>query len=259
MEFGICLNPLVPLRAAPEEKSEMTDQMLFGEEFQIQKVHEKWIYIKRLPDAYEGWINSRHFLQCSENRIQQMHHSDRFILQHPFNRLTVDNNPLILPAGSILPFFGRENKTFEMGNHKYFLHENLVENEKDKRERIAGTARQFINAPYLWGGKTVFGMDCSGFTQILYRIAGIDIPRDGHQQVNLGNTVGSAEEARTGDLAFFVNEEGRITHTGIMLGGGRIIHASGKVRIDTIDRHGIYNRELKRYTHKLKVVKRMIG
>ena len=101
-------------------------------------------------------------------------------------------------------------------------------------------------------------MDCSGFTQILYRIAGIDIPRDSHQQVNRGTTIGFVEEAQTGDLAFFSNDEGNITHTGVMLEEGRIIHASGKVRVDLIDQQGIYNRELRRYTHKLRIVKRML-
>jgi cell wall-associated NlpC family hydrolase len=184
--------------------------------------------------------------------------SPNYTLYQPFNRLTVDNNPLILPAGSILPLFDRENKSFKLGDPEYILQENFQEGEENKRGLIETAARQFINTPYLWGGKTVFGMDCSGFTQILYRIAGMDIPRDSHQQVENGTTVGFIKEARTGDLAFFGNDEERITHTGIMLEGGRIIHASGKVRVDLIDQQGIYNKELKRYTHRLRVVKRMI-
>ncbi|MGM0530210.1 MAG: NlpC/P60 family protein [Bacteroidota bacterium] len=258
MEFGICLNALIPLRAAPENKSEMTDQLLFGEAFEILEVNEKWSYIKRLTDEYEGWFSSRHFLQCSEDVISRLHASRRYILSRPFNLLKSDNNQLILPAGSILPFFNRENKTFRVGDQKYFLQETLEKNKQDKRKMIETTAWQFINAPYLWGGKTVFGIDCSGFTQILYRIAGIDIPRDSHQQVNLGETADFTAEAGTGDLAFFGNEEGRITHTGIILEADQIIHASGKVRVDTIDGQGIYNRETKRYTHKLKVVKRIM-
>lgn len=258
MKHGICLNPLVPLRATPTEKSEMTDQVLFGEDFEILEVNNQWMYIKRRTDAYEGWFNSRHYLPCTEDWINQMAESPYYILQLPFNRLTVDNSPLILPAGSILPFFDKENKRFKLREKEYTLHENLEKEEYKKSKLIETTALQFINAPYLWGGKTVFGMDCSGFTQILYRIAGIDIPRDSHQQVNHGTTVGFVEEAQTGDLAFFGNEEGRITHTGIMLEGGRIIHASGKVRVDLIDQQGIYNKELKRYTHRLRVVKRMI-
>ncbi len=258
MRHGICLNPLVPLRAAATKKSEMTDQVLFGEDFEVLEVNNQWMYIKRGTDAYEGWFNSRHYLPCTEDRINQMADSPNYILHLPFNRLTVDNNPLTLPAGSILPFFSRENKSFKLDDLEYILQENLTEGENNKRELIEITARQFLNAPYLWGGKTIFGMDCSGFTQILYRIAGINIPRDSHQQVNHGTAVNFVEEAQTGDLAFFINDEGRITHTGIMLEEGRVIHASGKVRVDPIDRHGIYNRELKRYTHRLEMVKRVI-
>ena len=259
MKNGICLNPLVPLRAAPTEKSEMTDQVLFGEDFEILEGNNQWMYIKRRVDAYEGWFNSRHYLPCTGDQIHQMADSPNHTLNLPFNRLMVDNTPLILPAGSILPFFDREKKHFRLGEKEYTLQENLQEDKNNKRELIETTARQFINAPYLWGGKTVFGMDCSGFTQILYRIAGIDIPRDSHQQVEHGTTVNFVKEARTGDLAFFGNDEGRISHTGIMLESGHIIHASGKVRLDPIDQQGIYNREIKRYTHRLRVVKRMIG
>lgn len=258
MKFGICLNPIVPLRAAPKEKSEMTDQVLFGEDFQILEVSDRWKYIRRNSDGYEGWLNSQYYLQCSEDEINQLQEAPSYILPLPFTRLTVGNNSLILPAGSILPSFERENKIFRIGDHDYSLLDSLMENKKDKRSLIEETALQFINAPYLWGGKTIFGMDCSGFTQIIYRIAGIAIPRDSHQQVNFGTTVSFIEEAQTGELAFFSNDEGRITHTGIMLEGGRIIHASGKVRMDPIDQQGIYNRELKRYTHRLRVVKRMI-
>ena len=101
------------------------------------------------------------------------------------------------------------------------------------------------------------GMDCSGFSQVVHRIVGNDLPRDASQQVELGDTISFVEEAQAGDLAFFDNEEGNITHVGICLGGGDIIHASGSVRIDKLDHIGIFNADKGTYSHKLRVIKRI--
>ncbi|HEX2935487.1 MAG TPA: C40 family peptidase, partial [Bacteroidales bacterium] len=123
---------------------------------------------------------------------------------------------------------------------------------------IEEVARKFLHAPYLWGGRTVFGIDCSGFTQIVYKMNGIGIPKDAYQQAEIGEPVQFVEDTRTGDLAFFDNEEGRITHTGIILGKSEIIHASGEVRIDKFDHQGIFNEEDNAYSHKLRLIKRII-
>ena len=120
------------------------------------------------------------------------------------------------------------------------------------------TAYLFLNAPYLWGGKTIFGIDCSGFTQMVYKLNGHQLLRDASQQATQGDPLSFIEESEPGDLAFFDNEEGLITHVGIMLKDNHIIHASGKVRVDRIDHTGIYNNELRTHTHKLRVIKRII-
>jgi cell wall-associated NlpC family hydrolase len=119
--------------------------------------------------------------------------------------------------------------------------------------------RQFLNVPYLWGGKTPFGIDCSGFSQIVVRCIGINLHRDAYQQAEQGKVVSFLEEVQTGDLAFFDNEEGRITHVGIMLNSHSIIHASGKVRLDNIDSYGILDAENRNYSHKLRIIKRLLS
>ena len=116
----------------------------------------------------------------------------------------------------------------------------------------------YLNAPYLWGGKTPFGIDCSGFTQMVYKLNGFALPRDAYQQAEIGETLSFVEEAEPGDLAFFDDDEGNIIHVGMVLEQGTIIHASGKVRIDALDHQGIYNKELKNYSHKLRLIKKII-
>ena len=124
-----------------------------------------------------------------------------------------------------------------------------------KKEKLAENALMYLNAPYLWGGRSPLGIDCSGFTQMVYRLQGVDLPRDAYQQAEVGTTLSFVEESEAGDLAFFDNNEERITHVGIILENNHIIHASGKVRIDRIDQQGIFNKELGTHTHKLRLIK----
>ena len=157
--------------------------------------------------------------------------------------------------GSSLPYL--EKNIFRI-NEEAFTIDNLHESQNGV-DQIPFFALQFLDSPYLWGGRSIFGIDCSGFTNIVFKITGIQLRRDAWQQSEQGILVNFIDEARPGDLAFFQNEEGKITHTGILLGNGKIIHASGRVRIDTIDHYGIYNEEQQRYSHQLRLIRRMIG
>jgi cell wall-associated NlpC family hydrolase len=159
-------------------------------------------------------------------------------------------------AGSNIP--NTLDKFFYLRDTKYKLEGETKRPAKDKfRSGVIDVAKFYLNAPYLWGGKSVFGIDCSGLSQMVFRQFGIKLRRDAYQQAEQGELVGFLQEAKAGDLAFFDNNEGRINHVGIMMDNERIIHASGKVRIDAIDNQGIFNRELNRYTHKLRIIKRV--
>jgi cell wall-associated NlpC family hydrolase len=150
---------------------------------------------------------------------------------------------------------------FQLAGRKYSLDGgDLVSPglEEDLRAYIAARAIQYLNAPYLWGGKSIFGIDCSGFVQTICKMAGIRLERDAARQALQGTLVSFSAEARQGDLAFFDNHEGRIVHSGIILEGGRIIHASGRVRIDKLDHHGIFCQETGKYTHQLRLIRSVL-
>ncbi|MEB0263326.1 MULTISPECIES: NlpC/P60 family protein [unclassified Mucilaginibacter] len=251
MEYGICNLSVVPLRAEPNDRSEMVSQVLFGEAFEILEWKDKWVQITTAYDNYTGWIDRLQFVMLG-------HLAYKRLVQTPppvtFSAVTqawkiIDNTVVHLPAGASLAFL--EGTTSYVGNQKFEIIGTIGDTNS-----ILNIAQSFLNAPYLWGGRTHFGIDCSGFTQVVYKLRGIALKRDASQQAEQGELVDSVLKAKPGDLAFFNNPEGRITHVGIIMGGGKIIHASGKVKIDSIDTEGIYSEELKRHTHRLKVVKR---
>lgn len=253
MEYGICNLSVIPLRAEPAELSEMVSQVLFGETFEVLEWKEKWVKIVTNVDNYTGWIGRTQFATLGHLAWQQL---QREKPQLSYGAVTQawkksDNTVLYLPVGSSMAFM--EGNTCRIGNEKF-----EILGPKGDIEEFYLTAKSFLNAPYLWGGRTHFGIDCSGFTQAVFRLHGIDIKRDASQQAQQGKLVDSIKKGKLGDLAFFINENDKITHVGILLNKMQIIHASGRVKIDAIDENGIYSEELKRYTHKLYSIKRFL-
>ncbi|MFO7790652.1 MAG: NlpC/P60 family protein [Bacteroidota bacterium] len=251
MKTGITQLSLIPVRASATDVSEQVTQLLFGEYFEIMQKQGTWLHIRSLRDNYEGWIDKR---MAGEIFSETKNNKDELIIKDLICKAHDENgNTMYIPCGGIISVPDK-NKSFMLGNNKYTL--NGPVNDVDKN--IEASAKRFLNAPYLWGGKTVFGIDCSGFVQIVFRTQGIELPRDATQQVKEGETICFRHDAVAGDVAFFEDNNGKIIHTGIILDEQHIIHASGCVRIDVLDHSGIYNADIKRYSHNLSVIKRFI-
>lgn len=214
----------------------------------------KWVQVEIAYDGYIGWIDSKQYQAISEEQYQILNNTPIVLNADLVEYITTANNLLTsITLGASLSFLDIE----EINTSKYSFEGIKVCGEKPKSDLIK-TAFMYLNAPYLWGGKTPFGIDCSGFTQMVYKLNGHKLLRDASQQATQGEALSFIEESEPGDLAFFDNEEGNIIHVGIMMENNYIIHASGKVRIDRLDHLGIYNAEVNRHTHKLRVIKKVI-
>ena len=252
--YGICNLAIIPLRNEPNDRSEQVSQVLFGEHFQIIEKQKQWFKIRLYFDSYEGWIDAKQCQQITESDFETLSTNAEILNNDLIEYISNEANILIpIPLGASLSFL-----EVDVINTQAYNFEGLkVTGTKPKSELIK-TAFMYLNSPYLWGGKTPFGIDCSGFTQMVYKLNGYKILRDASQQAMQGEALSFIEESEPGDLAFFDNEEGKIIHVGIIMNDNYIIHASGKVRIDRLDHLGIYNAETNRHTHKLRVIKKII-
>ena len=261
MRYGITELSIVPLRVENKEQSEQVSQILFGETFEILEEKGVWYKVLTSLDNYEGWIDIKLATEISESTFSLINQSPKHITKDIVTILfkNKETAPILIPAGSTIPSYNYETKSFFIGENIYKVNTNISETSSNElRKNIINSAIQFLNSPYLWGGKTNFGIDCSGFSQVVLKINGINIPRDASQQVNIGNTVNIIHDVKPGDLAFFDNDDGNIIHVGIFIDENRIIHASGKVRIDKIDHQGVYNQDIGKYTHTLRVIQNII-
>ena len=256
MLYGICNLSIVSLRLEATHQSEMSSQVLFGEHFKVLEKRKDWSKIRLFSDGYEGFIDNKQYLEITEELFNELSDSSPCVSGELINFVCSKNNEFMaIPICSQLPFFDGQQCKIQSDTYSY---DGLTFSQPLPKEELIQKSFQFLNSPYLWGGKTPFGIDCSGFTQVVYKLCGYNLLREAKQQATQGEVLSFIEESEPGDLAFFDNNEGVITHVGMIMKDNHIIHSYGKVRIDRLDHSGIYNIDTKRHTHKLRVIKKII-
>ncbi|MGB3591395.1 MAG: C40 family peptidase, partial [Nonlabens sp.] len=233
---------VAPLRVEASHRSEMVSQVLYGESFEIINISKEWAKVKLDHDGYSGFISNTQF-DPKKSSAPDLDLSTIGIVREKQGTYHIDEEEKQLIAGCI--YATDLNQLNDLFSTK----------ATPARNQACEMAIKLLETPYLWGGRSSYGVDCSGLTQLCYRVAGYNIPRDAHQQAEQGTTVVFVEEVVRGDLAFFDNEEGSITHVGLCLGENKIIHAHGMVRVDHLDQQGIFNTDRGVYTHNLRIIK----
>lgn len=258
MTHGICNQSVVAMRSEPSHRSEMVSQLLYGELCEVLQQSNEWLRIKSELDDYNGWVLAAQLQIIDFFEFQNIKNKSHFMCYELVGVLdTATPFPIVL--ASSLPNYDHEKCVIL---DKYFYYDGAVKNYSTKDldpKKIIENSLMYLNSPYLWGGRSPFGIDCSGLTQNVYKLSGYRLKRDAYLQAEQGEQIHLLNETQPGDLAFFENDEGKITHVGIIISENKIVHASGQVRIDNIDHYGIYNDEMKKYSHKLRMFRRILS
>jgi len=253
-EYAVCLLSVVPVRSDSNDPSEIVTQLLFGNCVKIIELASSgsWCKVEICRDGYIGWVDPKQL-----QRISTFVYSAYEALPY---RFALGNNNIAL--------FGDQEMTVLQGSELRldsplgcsleglnFIYKGSQRGIGDLS--LIQLATSYLGAPYLWGGKIPFGIDCSGFVQQIFLMMGKELPRDASQQVDVGDVV-CFDDRQEGDLAYFVNDNGNVIHVGLCLNENEIIHSHGQIRIDTLDDKGILNTATQVYSHKLSVVKRVL-
>jgi hypothetical protein len=258
MSYAICQVSLAPLRSHPAEKSEMVSQLLFGETVSVHATKDNWVHVTCTWDGVSGWADLKQFKRISDEEFNEYSLEQAMSLSLVEGLMAADHF-IPLTLGAVLP--GYDGLRCRLGNQSFQFSGSVItpNNTPITGEWIVKIARRYLHAPYMWGGRSPFGIDAAGLVQMVFKMAGMQLLREPMHQVTQGRSVDFTEQCQAGDLAFFDNGKGDISHVGIVLPGCHLIHASGKVRIDKLDHFGLFNPELNRYTHQLRIIKRLIA
>ena len=259
LDYGVCRLSIVPVRAEASDKSELTTQLLFGDHYEVTDAtkDKKWLRIRSNFDQFDGWLDAKQHHPVSQEYYEYLNRADFKITTDVTASLLYNKSPQIILLGSMIPISSSE--LFKMEEQFAFNGEAKNLGQKREYEYMKNVAVKYLNAPYLWGGKSPFGIDCSGFVQMVFKICGYRLFRNSWQQSNQGKSFRDIEQGKPGDLVFFKNAEGKVNHVGIMLEGDRIIHASGKIRVDHLNEEGILNLETKIYSHQFSHIRRILS
>ncbi|MFC4094834.1 C40 family peptidase [Euzebyella saccharophila] len=250
MQYGICHLSIVSVRNQANDSSEMVTQLLYGDHFKVLEERKYYSRIRVAHDNCEGWVQKQQFTYIEEETYSKIENEEE--LKHSCELVsfieTQDSILLPILLGSAIAQSPMLSHTFDGG---YF-------NGRRKKQSLVQTALLYLNAPFLYGGKSPFGIDASAFSQMVYKINGHQLLRSAAEQATQGQALSFIEESEAGDLAFFDNSDGEIVHVGIIMDNNYIIHVDGKVRIDRLDHTGIFNTETSRYSYQLRVIKQII-
>jgi hypothetical protein len=264
MKYGITHLSQIALRETPNHKSQLVSQLLFGDAYQIEEEVDGWLKIKTLDCDYVGFMDKKLWNELHEEDAAKYQSIEKYLVTDYLIFIKEFETALTFPVfmGSSFPYpqdnmliLGNAIFVIELPESHAFQKHSVLNEQQFALLRFASG---YLHAPYLWGGRTPAGLDCSALVQLAFKSVNISLPRDASQQVNHGTQIDFASEWQVGDVAFFDNDDEKINHTGIICGKDKILHASGFVRIDNLDTTGIYNKEIEQYTHKLRIVKRLL-
>ena len=253
MEYAVVSLPASPVRRKPDHRKEMVSQLLFGESVRVLKTKgDLWVKIHSLHDGYEGWMTNTMLQAVDENIANAV---GAFATTDMLSVVLLGDKQMNIPVGSSLPFFADGKGKIGELEYQFAGQYCKRDEQQPSAELVQQLTAKWLTVPYMWGGRSPLGVDCSGFTQVIFKLMGIDLPRDAWQQAQEGKPVKKFADSQPGDLAFFDNKED-IVHVGILLGDGQIIHSSGKVRIDEIDKRGIINQQAGSHNTRLRAIRR---
>lgn len=251
---AFCSASLAPLRLEASDASELVSQLLFGEPVEIIEEDQQWRKVRSLIDNYEGWTDFKLIDEIREKELKRW--MDGLSIETSFCRsIEGEFGKQRISRGSFIPYSEEEN--FSIGKHEYrFLDQPSFELVPDRTQAVVDLAKDYLNTPYLWGGKSNFGIDCSGLVQTIFRCVELNLPRDAYQQEENGVDI-EFEDRQAGDLVFFINAKEKIHHVGILINENEIIHAHGFVRTDDLTKEGIVRRTDGVLSHQFYSVKRL--